>query len=781
MSKNARLRKLAGGPGSGVSYDNTSNIEGLDLSPSVRIYGRTKVMEANPPSEEGVSVPLDRIKYVAQKRYVVAKLGRMLSQRDTDWLKNPIKLYFDGEHYHVMDGHHRFLAAKRKGYDAILADVWDTLPTDEKTAGLLTDYKPVNDDTISKHISSLNEQLEEAKKYPEEYGSEVAVIKKYRNHLQRTLDSDDDKGREQFHREWSAKRDRMVVADRTVAGAVPGVLAGAASMPLIMKNPAISKAMTKHPQLGAVPVLAGAGLGMAAGYAMGKKRKKEQQKALDNRFGPTKTAKKERFDLSGTKGDEAAAVGAAVAGKHLYDKNKKPMKKTAEKGPPTSSLSQDFAAGLDPFGAYTSEYGRRAQQAKLSEGEHRKKQMVGTVGGVVGGAMLVPSATSAILDGASALSGAGSVRQRLARAGVAAAQGAVKPVRGIVAGRRATKALSAASKATKATKLTPRQMKATEFAVSNVPSGTFISRARAMGRAGSKPHPANISQDAYAALQEIKALRKQKITPEMARAALPYAQAGANKFRNALAIGGTVGGAGAYMQYGKGRSMEKDFEQRLKKEAQKERYDLGVPMWGASMGYLGHEVAQNYGKVRGGGKMMPWVVGGTAAVMGADAIQKKLHARHMKPAATAPPKPKPVPAPQNAKVRPSFRKQAGFKRSLLQGAAVTGAGALAGGAYSKHNGGTFRAGAQRGAAIGGATFLGAKAIKGMKAPSIPKPPKTKISKPKQPTVRALDAKPGDANSLYNGKITDGDIKDFTQSLAKKERNAKRTNLFRFNR
>ena len=54
------------------------------------------------------------------------------------------------------------------------------------------------------------------------------------------------------------------------------------------------------------------------------------------------------------------------------------------------SLGKDFAAGIDPFGNWTSQYAQDTQRAHASEAEHKKRQLVGTAGGLLGGAVAVP-------------------------------------------------------------------------------------------------------------------------------------------------------------------------------------------------------------------------------------------------------------------------------------------------------------------------------------------------------------------------------------------------------
>ena len=114
------------------------------------------------------------------------------------------------------------------------------------------------------------------------------------------------------------------------------------------------------------------------------------------------------------------------------------LQKTAE----VSNLAQDFLAGMDPFGVWTNPYGREAERARLSEGEHALKRGVGTVGGVAGGALLVPSSIFGAVEAAKGLGGGGNLKQRLARAAAGGLEGFKMPVKSVLEGRSATRALA---------------------------------------------------------------------------------------------------------------------------------------------------------------------------------------------------------------------------------------------------------------------------------------------------------------------------------------------------
>jgi len=83
-------------------------------------------------------------------------------------------------------------------------------------------------------------------------------------------------------------------------------------------------------------------------------------------------------------------------------------------GRPPNTVSQNFAAGLDPFGFVSSQYGQQAEQANLSEGEHAKRIGANVLGGAVGSGLLLPSAISGLISGATEFTGTpGSLAKRL--------------------------------------------------------------------------------------------------------------------------------------------------------------------------------------------------------------------------------------------------------------------------------------------------------------------------------------------------------------------------------
>jgi hypothetical protein len=103
--------KTSGGPGSGVSGDNTDSISFLKESPLISIGYRKKFMDSNSPVLTDTEVDTSKIKYKGQEKMVPKKLIRMMLKWD-EIKDKPVDLIKDENgDYHVIDGHHRALAA----------------------------------------------------------------------------------------------------------------------------------------------------------------------------------------------------------------------------------------------------------------------------------------------------------------------------------------------------------------------------------------------------------------------------------------------------------------------------------------------------------------------------------------------------------------------------------------------------------------------------------------------------------------------------------------------
>lgn len=223
-----------------------------------------------------------------------------------------------------------------------------------------------------------------------------------------------------------------------------------------------------------------------------------------------------------------------------------------------SSLAQDFVAGVDPFGVYTSEYGRRAEEAGLSRSEHASKKLMGAAGGALGGAVVVPTAVSGLVSGiqAAANSGGG-LKTRAAKGLAGAISGAKKPWQLLGSARTAKKAIEKA-RAGDVT-LTKAELDAVKSLMKQAPVGGFLPTGDKRGILSKLP----------AAVQDARSLKKLLgsgvLTKSLAAKMEAPVASGYRTGLGTLAFGGLVGSGGAAVQYSKGRQSEKKFQQRIGK------------------------------------------------------------------------------------------------------------------------------------------------------------------------------------------------------------------------
>jgi hypothetical protein len=96
------------------------------------------------------------------------------------------------------------------------------------------------------------------------------------------------------------------------------------------------------------------------------------------------------------------------------------------------SLFKDFLAGVDPTGGKTFQYS--ISDAPKSKSEQNLRRAVGTVGGVIGGATLIPAVISGLIEGAKGFSQGG-----LRGAAAGTFRGAYKPFAALIGAARSTK------------------------------------------------------------------------------------------------------------------------------------------------------------------------------------------------------------------------------------------------------------------------------------------------------------------------------------------------------
>ena len=201
-----------------------------------------------------------------------------------------------------------------------------------------------------------------------------------------------------------------------------------------------------------------------------------------------------------------------------------------------STYIQDFKGGMDPFGIWTSGYGYGAQKAGLTKAQHAKKRAVATAGGVVGGAILIPSAITGIVEGAKSLSGGwrGAAKGFL--------RGAAMPYKALY---DVTRARGVAKKVMKSGgKFTPKGQKIVGKLGDYVPVSTVT------GSLGGAKVKSGVS--------------KSLSHPEIAKVIHTQSGPALKSAVTQLGLAGGVGGTSAYIQYGQGKKSylraKKDFK-----------------------------------------------------------------------------------------------------------------------------------------------------------------------------------------------------------------------------
>lgn len=145
--------------------------------------------------------------------------------------------------------------------------------------------------------------------------------------------------------------------------------------------------------------------------------------------------------------------------------------------------AKDFMAGMDPFGAWTSGYGQKAERAGVTEKKHRTKQLLATAGGLVGGGLAVPAGIGGVTGGVSSALGAKGGAKARAAAGLAgAAKGALEPFTGL---HRAMKAKKVTRRMAESgnipSNLTDDEMKSLKYVAENTPIGALSGLAKGRG------------------------------------------------------------------------------------------------------------------------------------------------------------------------------------------------------------------------------------------------------------------------------------------------------------
>lgn len=278
--------------------------------------------------------------------------------------------------------------------------------------------------------------------------------------------------------------------------------------------------------------------------------------------------------------------------------------KVSSSEPNVSSLSEDFLAGVDPLGYWTADYGVEAEKAKLSEEEHALKRGIGTLGGLIGGATVIPSTIFGIIGGVKGIATTpGNIKEKLLGGASGFISGFKKPIAGPIAAFRARAALKDVAdkgvltqEGAKAIKELGEYVPVAEV-LSTLPKtemsaatssfmkeimetaekleGGIIDKVRAVNKIRSIAK--NLTPEQKIMVEEAKTLPEMYqrfeagkdviVTQNMQEQARKLHEASAVPIAEALAglgLGGVIGSGGAYIQYGKGRAGRRSFEEEIR-------------------------------------------------------------------------------------------------------------------------------------------------------------------------------------------------------------------------
>lgn len=221
-----------------------------------------------------------------------------------------------------------------------------------------------------------------------------------------------------------------------------------------------------------------------------------------------------------------------------------------EKLSSAGEYAKDFLGGIDPFGNFTSTYAAEAQRSGASEGKHQKKQWLSTAGGLLGGATVVPAGIFGLIG--------------LASKGKFTGFG--KPFRDLATGINARKALRNVQAS--GGQFDEKSRAAVDKLLSNQgsASGDFLrtqaDQLRRVANQGSDLLSSNLTY-----VKPIDASRLFKELPVKTRQqALQALHSDVNRATRMgmaqLGMGGAIGAGGAYLQYNKGRELERQARKR---------------------------------------------------------------------------------------------------------------------------------------------------------------------------------------------------------------------------
>ena len=104
----------------------------LKLSPLINSVERIKIIKSQPPVQIGVEIPIDKIEYVSQHKFEAPKVDKYISNPDISGKHLEVVSDKDNR-LHLLDGHHRYLGALKRGDKKVSVTIYDGM---EKEASL---------------------------------------------------------------------------------------------------------------------------------------------------------------------------------------------------------------------------------------------------------------------------------------------------------------------------------------------------------------------------------------------------------------------------------------------------------------------------------------------------------------------------------------------------------------------------------------------------------------------------------------------------------------------
>ena len=231
----------------------------------------------------------------------------------------------------------------------------------------------------------------------------------------------------------------------------------------------------------------------------------------------------------------------------------------------TSSYLQDFAAGMDPLGAFTNSYGRRNQEANISESEHTKKQMLGATGGLIGGGLALPSLVSGVSGAIGGVGEGKGVKGKALSGAKGFLEGARKPFKGLKSISDSKGAIQRAI-SEGGTQVSGKEIDAMRYLGGNTPlkslSGKAEETAENSGGVIDKVKSFMGNGGAEKVKDTNKVIQEGELSKDLAESLKDPIDTTSSKIYGQLGIGAGVGAGGATFQYNAGRDTAKMYNDK---------------------------------------------------------------------------------------------------------------------------------------------------------------------------------------------------------------------------